>query len=561
MIRPGEIDTTGITSFLEQIPGEYDFTLSIHSLSQEKADSAIRTTASMAEVLSNISIGRYHEAVLQADDAANLHEHVKAGFQKFYMCGCHVVLRHADLNGLTLNTDRALMAFRRLDDAVGIIDDMNHMPLFLASLPGHSHLNARLHLTHTAAAARFMTMSASWGGCPQPQFMTPTDDEKLLGIDLFDPKELTAKHGLVLGVTGEGKSVLVNSLLTSFYCASEDHHIVIIDDGGSYKRLCDLLGGQYLEPTLDGSYSFNPFIAPEYALATDYQGDFLNFMTLLVQLMVRKADLTNNEKTIIQQSVLAAYKNVPGMTPILGDLRDALRRFEGDAQDQAIALDIYKNLKIWTDGPFRHLLNRQSTFDAKSRFIVFDLNKMRDESIKPVLLLIIKSAIHPKLADKRLKKIVTLDEVWKFLREKAGVELVNEWYKAGRRFNIGCLVVTQSPEDLLTSAAADAISQNSTVKWILNIGGGYDKLPVLKLTPEDVEAIRSLGKNPDKSLYRKVFVKFGNRRHIMRSTLSKTEYWIYTTDPTDVNKETRLKEQHPDWPQVDILRALAEGRS
>ena len=133
--------------------------------------------------------------------------------------------------------------------------------------------------------------------------------------------------------------------------------------------------------------------------------------------------------------------------------------------------------------------------------------------------------------------------------------------KAGRRFNVACLVITQSAGDLLNSACATAISENSTIKWILNLGGGYDMLKNIKLTDEDISAVKALGNNPDRSAYRKVFLKFGSRRHIIRSTLSKLEYWLYTTDPNDVNKEARLKESHPDWAPVDVLRALAEGRS
>ena len=439
---------------------------------------------------------------------------------------------------------------------------MNHLPLFLASLPGHTHLNARAHPASTDVAARFLTMSASWDGCPTPQFLTPADDEKLLGIDLFDKDELTAKHGLVLGVTGEGKSVLTNALLTSFFCANKDHHVIVIDDGGSYRRLCELLGGQYLEPTLDGTYSFNPFIDREFLADPEDHSDFLTFMTLLVQLMLRKSDLTNNEKTIIQKCVGEAYELAKDRTPILSDLRRAFAEFAADDEDdKKIARDFYKNLTIWVEGPYALLFNRQSSFDASSRFVVFDLNKMQDSAIKPVLLAIIKSVIHPKVANKRLRKIIALDEVWKFLKDSAGADLVNEWYKAGRRFNVGCYVITQSPEDLLNSPVATAVSQNSTVKWILNIGGGYDKLHLLKLSPEDIETIRNLGKNPERSLYRKVFLQLGARKSVIRSTLSKIEYWLYTTDPNDVNKEGRLKETHPDWSNIEIVRALAEGRS
>ena len=108
---------------------------------------------------------------------------------------------------------------------------------------------------------------------------------------------------------------------------------------------------------------------------------------------------------------------------------------------------------------------------------------------------------------------------------------------------------------------ATAIAEKSTVKWILNLGGGYEKLSAIKLTEEEIAAVKALGKNPDRSAYRKVFLKFGGRQHVIRSTLSGLEYWLYTTDPNDVNREARLKEAHPDWTPVDVLRALAEGRS
>jgi hypothetical protein len=562
VIRPTAISGPGITRLLDNIPGDYDFSVAIHSLNQERATNELSFKATVASVINGLSLfTKYHEADIQTHEADALLAHVKAEGQKLYLMTCHVILRHVTPNGLASSTDKAVLKFRGLDDAIAVVDDMNHLPLFLASLPGHTHLNARSHIIPTDGAARFITMSASWDGCPDAQFMTPTDDEKLLPVNLFDPKELTAKHGLVLGVTGEGKSVLVNSILTSFYCASEDNHVIIIDNGNSYQRLCNLLGGQYLEPTLDGTYSFNPFIDRKFLEDDEDQSDFLTFMTLLVQLMLRKQDLTNNEKTIIHRCVMRAYELSKGRTPILSDLHKAFGTFGEDEEDRKIARDFYKNFTIWVEGPYSRLFNRESTFDASSRFVVFDLNKMTDPAVKPVLLAIIKSVIHPKVANKRLRKLLALDEVWMFLADKAGADLVKEWYKAGRRFNIACYVITQSPHDLLSSPVADAVAQSSSVKWILNIGIGYELLSKLDLSPEEIETVRNLGKNAKRDEYRNVYLRLGSRKAVIRSILSKLEYWLYTTDPNDVNMEARLREAHPDWSNIEVLRALAEGRS
>ncbi len=557
-LRPTTLDGRGMHVLLNQIPGDFDLVVAVHSLNQESAEKELKAGAAAAFTLGSLHVTRYHEAELHTQDADDLAAHTKADFQRLYAATLHAVLRDVDPTVLTQNTDQAIQAFTRLDDAVAVVDDMNHLTLYLASMPGHTHLNPRAHLVPTEVAARLLTMSASWSGTPNPQVMLPCDDGKLLGVDLFSQDELTAKHSLILGVSGEGKSVLTNTLLTSFYCASEENHVIVIDDGGSYRRLCELLDGQYLEPTLDGRYSFNPLLPREYAFDDKEQldADFLSFITLLVQLMVRRPDLTNNEKSIIQKCVAGAYAAAKARTPLLGDLRAAFRAFEGDAEDVAIARALFKDLEMWTEGTYGRLLNRPSTFDPAGRFIVFDLNKMTQEDLKPVLLLIIKSVVYPKLADKRLRKVIALDEVWKFLREKAGADLVTEWYKTGRRFNAAVSVITQSADDLLRSAAASAIAENSTVKWILNLGGGYDKLHELKLGPEEIDAIKGLGKNSERSKYRKVFLRFGNRKTIIRNILSPTAYWLYTTDPQDLRCELELKAREPKWSPVKVLETL-----
>jgi hypothetical protein len=80
------------------------------------------------------------------------------------------------------------------------------------------------------------------------------------------------------------------------------------------------------------------------------------------------------------------------------------------------------------------------------------------------------------------------------------------------------------------------------------------------MSQEEIDAVRNLGKNVDRSRFRKIYLRFGDHgKAVIRNQLSPTEYWLYTTDPNDVNREALLKEQHPDWTAVQILRALAGG--
>ena len=291
-------------------------------------------------------------------------------------------------------------------------------------------------------------------------------------------------------------------------------------------------------------------------------------------------DYSPNQKTIIENCLAKAYEIGSTNPPILGDLRTALQQFAGqDDEDVNLATSMAKDLALWTEGTYGRLFNRPSTFDAKARFIVFDLNKMSQEALKPVMLLIIKGAIHTKLANKLLRKIIGMDECWKFLSMPMGAAIATELYKTGRRFNAAIGVITQSAEDLLRSPAATAISENSTVKWVLNLGGGYDKLHELKLSTEEIKAIRALGQNPERKKYRLIFLRFGNRMLIIRNMVSPRAYWTYTTTPDDLRcvlelkaKEPKLsplqvrnvlgdlKEAHPNWGPQEFSLAIAAGR-
>src|SRR5260221_360439 len=55
---------------------------------------------------------------------------------------------------------------------------------------------------------------------------------------------ITNRNKFILGGSGSGKSFFTNHLVRSYY--EKGAHIVIVDVGGSYKRLCELTGGDYL---------------------------------------------------------------------------------------------------------------------------------------------------------------------------------------------------------------------------------------------------------------------------------------------------------------------------
>ena len=471
----------------------------------------------IAKNINNLSgFKKNYEAELKYQQAEQLVEEVKSTFQKLFNFSFVVILRERSLERLTSKTNACVQLFRLLGESEGIIDDMNHLLLLLTVLPNHSHLNFRKHIFQSEAIVQMLPVSAAWTGSKEPKILFQTDDDQLLPVDLFDPT-LSAKHGLVLGQTGGGKSFATNFLLTNFYIESEKNHIVIIDVGGSYRKLCKLFGGQYLEIELSEKFAFNPFPSKEIAiikrektetgLKIELDNDVVSFLTNLVQKMLKLHNLGGREQKIFENAIIQTYKYSNFDPPLLNSLHYQLLNYHGDEEDKKTAIDYGKNLELWTEGRYGQLLNRQSSLKADARIVVFDLQKLNEEpDLQSVIFFLISSVIENKLKDKSLKKIIVIDEGWKFFNDEVGSILIQNLYRTARKFNAGILSISQSPVDFLSTQAANAIISNSYIKYILRLKTGFDLLKQFELNEQEIEKVKNL--RIEKGKFSEVFLKF-----------------------------------------------------
>ena len=74
--------------------------------------------------------------------------------------------------------------------------------------------------------------------------------------DFFDSN--TNPHAIIIGASGAGKSFFVNDFILQN--ARSDAHFFVLDKGDSYKKLCSILGGQYVRFDLNNPVTINPFL-------------------------------------------------------------------------------------------------------------------------------------------------------------------------------------------------------------------------------------------------------------------------------------------------------------
>src|SRR5262249_34209961 len=149
------------------------------------------------------------------------------------------------------------------------------------------------------------------------------------------------------------------------------------------------------------------------------------------------------------------------------DVRGELARLVGEYPGAKHFAD---SLELWTQGMYGRLFNRPGSLDIRKRLVVFDLQGLENHpDLQSVYFFVIRSIIWGKLLDRSLKKIIVVDEGWKFFNDDIGAQLIENLYRTARKFNGAVLSISQSPKDFLDTKAANAIITNSYIKYVLKL--------------------------------------------------------------------------------------------
>ncbi|MDE2491539.1 MAG: ATP-binding protein [Elusimicrobia bacterium] len=533
-----------------------DLVLNVHALDTEAAVSRLKLKNNVTRTLAFSAWTKNYEAERKHLELDELLTEIRATAQRLFRFSLSVIVRAPSLDGLRDKTSAVLGAFHDFASAEGLCDDMNHGRLFLGAIPGHARLNDRQFYMQTNSLSGFLPLSGAWKGSRRKTMLVETPLGELVALDPFDP-ELPAKHGLVIGTTGSGKSFATNFILSAFLASSKDTHVVTIDVGGSYRKLCRAYGGEYLEVELSERFGFNPFPPKsEIAPGGEFDGDAIAYLSLLISRMCLKPGevVGTVEKAFLESAIKAAYKDREEAT--LSDVRRELARLSAARPRAKHFADA---LELWTSGMYGKLFDRKGRLNVDNRLVVFDLQNLENHSdLQAVYFFVIRSVIWGKLRNLSLRKIVAVDEGWKFFDDQVGSDLIQGLYRTARKFNGAVFSVSQSPQDFLGTKAAGAIVANSYVKFVLKLSKGHELLSQFDLNPAEIESVRLLQSKP--KVFSDILLKFGARSVVIRIEPGSLDYWLCTTDAEDRLAEEKVRAANPGLSETKILLKLAQGR-
>ncbi len=424
-----ETTNSALISKLTQMSFHFwlDIHLSVPEQSKELSD--LQAKRRMAHSMSLSQGGRAtdleSEAQLNSTEEL-LRELINTG-QKIFYFQLAVMLRSSSQDELEMMTKAALNEFRKLNGAEGLSETVAGFKLFKTILPLGNTASVRAKRVKTDNLADFIPIYEPYQGkTVKPVCLFRNRNNGLVSYDPFDQR-LPNYNGLVTGSSGAGKSFLNNLILLQFM--TQKPIVFVIDIGGSYRKLCDFMNGQYIDiaPPKEGEdrKAINPFELEPGEIEPSSQK--IKFLLALLESMFTDTEdekLSKLSKSLLEEYVIRTYKKTfleEKRVPLLNDLRKIL-----EASPESELRDFAKMLYPWTgERAYGKLLDRTNELDLSSDFVVFDLKGLSSyPDLQAVMILIITDFIVGKVESKNpayygRRKRILMDEVWELLKSRA----------------------------------------------------------------------------------------------------------------------------------------------
>lgn len=524
-----------LSTFL-RMPFHYDLMLSFEVPSQADEMAKLQQKRKMAHSLATTSGNKASdlESETKLSSTEELIRELLSTGQRIYAVQMSLVLRAPATDDCAKKLNRqvreVLSRFRSLQGSEGLEETVGSWKIFKGNLPGAPVKLERAKKFKTNNLVDFIPIYGPREGDNDPAVIFRNRLNGLVSFNPFD-SSLTNYNALVTGSSGAGKSFLNNCILAQEL--ARGLRVFIIDIGGSYKKLTEALGGQYLEMDLSDKYRLNPFDIPDPSQEPSNQK--LKSLLAVIESMIvedEKSKLSKLDRVLLEKIVIELYeeKRKQNKVPVLSELADRLAKSKEPSM-----VDISKILFMWTGNrPYGKLLDGLGSLRTDAPICTFDLKGLGNyPDLQSVMILILTDFILTQVEqDKVNKKRIILDEAWQLLKSNAAASFMEYCARTLRKTGSGITFITQGVEEIVTSPIGPAIMNNTATKFILLQRGDSEILKnALKLNSQELNLVYSLEQR--KGEFSEGFMIEGDHRQVIRIYPSPFEYWLSTSDASD----------------------------
>lgn len=307
-------------------------------------------------------------------------------------------------------------------------------------------------------AVRFVPALGDWGGsgAGSPCIFQTRKGQPFL-FDLYGSS--SNYNAVVLAESGGGKSYLLQKIIRDYLLAGAK--VWVIDIGRSYLKLCNKMGGEFIEFSEDSRICLNPFTN-----VIDINEDTDVLKTLLAKMAAPENGLSEIQMANLEEAIKATWGH-KGNSMTVTDVADYLMK-----QVDPDTYNIGKMLYPFTrNGSYGQWFDGVNNLDFSRNFVVLELEDLKQKTalLKVVqLLLITKIQYAMYLTDNSIKKICVIDEAKETIEDDPGAaKFLNSAYSRFRKYGGSAITVFQSATNFFGTERFSTMRENTANYMLL----------------------------------------------------------------------------------------------
>ena len=316
------------------------------------------------------------------------------------------------------------------------------------------------------------------------------NNNSLVFIDKYNNNKYKNSNMCIFGTSGAGKSYYTKLLILRYRLLGIEQYV--IDPEREYEKLCENLEGVLLKIGPNSNTYINVFDIREESLEDNQSGYLATKIGKLIGFFnLVFGNINEEEKSIIEEKLIETYKrkgiNFDDETLYKENDRDKInikRKFK-ETQDMPILEDFYnilaedkkteklKKFKIklipFIKGSLK-FFNNYTNIKLNNKLIIADIYELGEENLKYGMCLFIELFWDRIKKDRKIKKSIYLDEIWRLIgvtSNKDVASFIYKIFKTIRKYGGSAVAITQDVSDLFSlenGTYGRSILNNSSIK-------------------------------------------------------------------------------------------------
>lgn len=383
----------------------------------------------------------------------------KAGYYSF-----NIVLLNEDLKLLNENVKEIMTIINNLG-FVAVEETVNCLESFFGTMPGNVEHGIRNPLLTTYNLFSFVPITGDWAGSKFNKYLKreslikcQSGENSSFDINL-NARGGDVFHTLMLGMTGAGKSVALNTL--AYQSKKYGARVIIFDKGGSSRVTTRACGGKFYNIGKD-DISFQPLRYIDKDSEKEWALEWI-----LTILKSENFQVTPEFKGYITEA-LTNLSSQPEEARTITSLALLLQNSE-----------LYNILKLYTrdekEGIYgKYFDNDKDDIRDDNLWQVFEMENIFNSKMINVMLMYLFHRIETELfpgedtdPNNTIPTLLIIDEGWGVLQQDYFRSKLKDYFKTLRKKQVWVVLATQSLSDIAKSSIKDVILESCPTKIYL----------------------------------------------------------------------------------------------